>query len=327
MKPPSLAAALLFGGCAGLACAQTTAPASGAAYPARSIRIIVPYPPGGGTDTAARLIGQKLTESLGRPVIVENRAGANGLIGTEAIARAAADGYTLGMATPGPVTAGRSLYANLAYDPERDLAPVVLVNASPNVLAVHPSVPARSVKELIALANARPVRAGVSTIASIQHLLAEMLNRAAGVKMEIITYKGGAQVATDVVGGQIEALWSVLPVVLPFIQSGRLRALAVASEKRSALLPGVPTTGESGWPTVVATAWNGVVAPAGTPRGIIDTLNAEIARSLHAPDVRERFAALGMEAIGGTPEAFGAFMRAETSKWAQVIKSANIRVE
>jgi tripartite-type tricarboxylate transporter receptor subunit TctC len=297
------------------------------AYPVKPIRMIVPYPPGGGTDTAARLIGQKLTESLGRTVIVENRAGANGLIGTEAMAKAASDGYTVGMATPGPVTVGRSLYPNLAYDPERDLVPVILVNASPNVLAVHPSVPARSVKDLIALAKTRPLRAGVSTIASIQHLLAEMLNRAAGVKMEIITYKGGAQVATDVVGGQIESLWSVLPVVLPFIQSGRLRALAVASEKRSLLLPNVPTMGEAGWPSVVATAWNGVVAPAGTPRNVIDALNAEIGRSLQAADVKERFTALGMEAIGGTPEEFGVFMRAETAKWAQVIKSANIKLE
>ena len=296
-------------------------------YPSKTVRIIVPYPPGGGTDTAARLIGQKLTESLGRTVIVENRAGANGLIGTEAMAKAASDGYTLGMATPGPVTVGRSLYPNLGYDPERDLAPVILVNASPNVLAIHPSVPARSVKELVALAKAAPLRSGVSTIASIQHLLAEMLNRAAGVKMEIITYKGGAQVATDVVGGQIESLWSVLPVVLPFIQSGRLRALAVASEKRSLLLPNVPTMGEAGWPSVVATAWNGVVAPAGTPKSVIDVLNAEIGRSLQAAEVKERFTALGMEAIGGTPEEFGAFMRAETAKWAQVIKSANIKLE
>ena len=319
MKFHLLGTVSLLAACSGLAYSQ--------GYPAKPIRIIVPYPPGGGTDTAARLIGQKLTESLGRTVIVENRAGANGLIGTEAMAKGAPDGYTVGMATPGPVTVGRSLYPNLAYDPERDLTPVILVNASPNVLAIHPSVPARTVKELIALAKARPLRTGVSTIASIQHLLAEMLNRAAGVKMEIITYKGGAQVATDVVGGQIESLWSVLPVVLPFIQGGRLKALAVASEKRSGLLPNVPTMGESGWPSVVATAWNGVVAPAGTPRSIVDTLNAEIARSLQGADVKERFTALGMEAIGGTPEEFGAFMRAETAKWAQVIKSANIKIE
>jgi tripartite-type tricarboxylate transporter receptor subunit TctC len=297
------------------------------AYPVKPIRMIVPYPPGGGTDTAARLIGQKLAESYGRSIIVENRPGANGNTGTDAMAKAAPDGYTLGLATPGPVTAGKSLYPNLPYNPERDLMPVILVNASPNVLAVHPSVPAHSVKELVALAKARPIHAGVSTIASIQHLLAEMLNHAAGIKMEIIAYKGGAQVATDVAGGQIESLWSVLPVVLPFIQTGRLRALAVASEKRSALLPNIPTMGESGWPSVVATAWNGVVAPAGTPRKIIDSLNAEIGRSLQAPDIRERFTALGMEAIGGTPEEFGAFLRTETAKWAGVIKAANIKIE
>jgi len=289
--------------------------------------MIVTYPPGGGTDLAARLISQKLTESLGRTVIVENRAGANGNIGTDAIAKAAPDGYTIGMATPGPVTAGKSLYANLPYDPERDLAPVILVNASPNVLAVHPSVPARSVKELVALAKARPLHVAASTIASVQHLLAAMFNHAIGVNLEIITYKGGAQAATDVVGGQVEALWSVLPVVLPFLQGDRLRVLAVASEKRSALLPQVPTMAEAGYPGVIATAWNGVVAPAGTPKSVIDLLNAEIGRSLHAPDVKERFVASGMEAIGGTPEEFGAFLRAETVKWAKVIKDANIKVE
>jgi len=289
--------------------------------------MIVTYPPGGGTDLAARLISQKLTESLGRTVIVENRAGANGNIGTDAIAKAAPDGYTIGMATPGPVTAGKSLYASLPYDPERDLAPVILVNASPNVLAVHPSVPARSVRELVALAKARPLHVAASTIASVQHLLAAMFNHAVGVEMEIITYKGGAQAATDVVGGQVEALWSVLPVVLPFLQGDRLRVLAVASEKRSTLLPQVPTMGEAGYPGVIATAWNGVVAPAGTPKSVIDLLNAEIGRSLHAPDVKERFTASGMEAIGGTPEEFGAFLRAETAKWAKVIKDANIKVE
>ena len=296
-------------------------------YPARPIRVIVPYPPGGGTDTAARLVGQKIAASLGRQVIVENRPGANGNIGTDALAKAAPDGYTLGMATPGPVTAGKTLYPSLPYDPERDLAPVILVNASPNVLATHPSVPARSVRELIALAKAKPLHVGVSTVASVQHLLAEMFNHAAGLKMQIVPYKGGAQVATDVIGGQIESLWSVLPVVLPPIQNGRLIAIAVASEKRSALLPELPTMAESGWPTVVATAWNGVVAPAGTPKAIVDQLNAAIGSALKAPDITERFAAIGMEAIGGTPEEFGAYLKAETAKWAAVIRKAGIKVE
>ena len=309
---------------ASIACGS---PAMAQSYPAKSVRILVPYPPGGGTDLAARLIAQKLTESLGKPVLVENRAGANGNIGTDAMAKAAADGYTLGMATPGPVTAGKSLYPNLPYDPERDLAPVILVNASPNVLAVHPSIPARTVKELITLAKSGKLHIAASTIASVQHLLAEMLNHATGVRMEVITYKGGAQAATDVAGGQVEALWSVLPAALPFIQSGRLRTLAVASDRRTLLLPQVPTMGEAGWPAVVGTAWNGVVAPAGTPKTIVDTLATEIGRGLNAVDVKERFTASGMEAIGGTPEEFGAFLKAETAKWAKVIKAANIRVE
>jgi tripartite-type tricarboxylate transporter receptor subunit TctC len=296
-------------------------------WPAKTVRIIVPYPPGGGTDTAARLVAQKLGESLNRNFVVENRPGANGNMGTEAAARAAPDGYTLGMATPGPVTAGKSLYANLPYDPQRDFAPVILINASPNVLAVHPSMPARTLKELVALAKARPLRVGVSTVASIQHLLAEMLAHESKVKLEVITYKGGAQVATDVVGGQIESLWSVLPVVLPFIQGNRLRPLAIASEKRSALLAGVPTTAEAGYAAVVATAWNGLVAPAGTPKPVIDTLSAEINRALKTPDIQERFAAIGMEAVGGTPESFAAFLRTETAKWSGVIKAANIRLE
>jgi tripartite-type tricarboxylate transporter receptor subunit TctC len=303
------------------------APATAQGYPAKPVRIIVPYPPGGGTDLVARVIAQKLGDAFGRPLIVDNRPGANGLIGTEATAKAPPDGYTLGMATPGPVTVAKSLYPKLGYDPERDLAPVILANASPNVLAIHPSVPARSVRELLALAKTRPLRAGVSTIGSVQHLLAEMLNHSSGVKLDIITYKGGAQVATDVVGGQIESLWSVLPVVLPFIHSGRLRVLAVASEKRTALLPAAPTTREAGFPGVVAAAWNGVVAPAATPQPVIAALNREIARSLQAHDVKERFISLGMEAIGGSPEDFGAFIRAETTKWAKLVKAANIKAE
>jgi tripartite-type tricarboxylate transporter receptor subunit TctC len=319
MKILAAAAALLAVSSTGVADAQ--------AYPTKPIRLIVPYPAGGGTDLVARFIGQKLGDSLGRPVLVDNRAGANGLIGTDAIAKAPPDGYSIGMATPGPLTVAKSLYANLTYDPEKDLAPIILANASPNVLVLHPSVPARSVKELVALAQKRPLHVGASTIGSVQHLLAEMLNQATHAKFEIITYKGGAQVATDVVGGQIESLWSVLPVVLPFVQAGRLRAVAVASEKRSILIPNVPTMGESGWPTVAATAWNGVVAPAGTPRNLIMLLNKEIARSLQAPDVKDRFSAAGMEGIGGTPEQFAAFLRAETAKWAKVVKAANIKSE
>lgn len=298
-------------------------------YPAKPIRLIVPYPPGGGTDIVARLIGQKLSETLGRQVLVDNRSGASGNIGTDMMAKAVPDGYTLGMATPGPVTVGRSLYPNLPYDPSRDLTPIVLANESPIVLALHPSVPANSVKDLVALARARPgkLNAALVSSGSVPHLLTEMLKGAAGVNIVNITYKGGAPAATDVVSGQVDLLFSVLPIVLPFINSGKLKTIAVASDKRSTLLPNAPTMRESGFPIVTGSAWNGVVAPAGTPREIIVKLNAEFAKILAAPDIKERFTGLGMEAVGGTPESFAAFLRAETEKWAKVVKAANIKAE
>lgn len=297
-------------------------------YPSKLIRLIVPSSPGGGTDITGRLISQKLRESLGHSVIVENRPGVSGIVGTGAMAKAAPDGYTIGMAQPGPLTIARSLFATLPYDPDRDFAPVILANESANVLAVHPSVPAHSVKELIALARAHSFNAAYNNIASVQYLLTDMFNRAAGIKMNTVPYKGGALAVTDVVGGQVELMWSVLPLVQPFFQSGRLRAICVASRKRSPLLPAVPTTAESGWPAVVGTAWNGVVAPSGTPRNIVDRLNEEIARGLDAPDTREHYSRLGMEPFApNTPEEFGAFLRAETVKWREVIRTAKIKLE
>ena len=312
--------AILLTGCANIVLSQT--------YPTRPIRLIVPAAAGGGTDIVARLIGQKLTERFGHTVVVDDRVGGNGIVGTEAFVKASPDGYTLGMAQPGPITIGRTLYPSLPYNPERDLVPIILANESSNVLAVHPSIPAHTVKELVALAKVRSLNAALGNIGAVQHLLTEMLNRAAGIKMNNIPYKGGGLAATDVVGGQVDLLWSVLPVVLPFIQNGRLRALAMASEKRSPFLPNVPTTGESGWPSVVGTAWNGVVAPVGTPKNIIDLLNAEIGRGLNAPDVRARFTTLGMEPFSATtPQQFGAFLKVDTIKWGEVIKAAKIKAE
>jgi len=313
-------ALLSMAACIGDALSQT--------YPAKLIRLIVPSSPGGGTDITGRLISQKLRESLGHSVIVENRPGVSGIVGTGAMAKAAPDGYTIGMAQPGPLTIARSLFPTLPYDPDRDFAPVILANESANVLAVHPSVPAHSVKELIALAKVHSFNAAYNNIASVQYLLTDMFNRAAGIRMNAVPYKGGALAVTDVVGGQVELMWSVLPLVQPFFQSGRLRAICVASRKRSPLLPAVPTTAESGWPAVVGTAWNGVVAPAGTPRNIVDRLNEEIARGLDAPDTREHYSKLGMEPFApNTPEEFGAFLRAETVKWREVIRTAKIKLE
>ena len=311
--------AVLLVGCTTAAFAQ--------AWPTKPIRLIVSYPAGGGTDITARIIAQKLTESLGRNVIVDNRTGGGGIVGTDAIAKALPDGYTIGMATPSPITIGRALFPSLPYDALGDFAPIILANESASVLVVHPDLPARSVKELVALARVRSLNVAINNVASVHHLLKEMFNHAAGISMNNVPYKGGGLAVSDLLGGQTELLWSVLPLVLPFIQNGRLRALAVASEKRSVLLPNVPTMGESGWPTIVGSGWNGLVAPRKTPRALVARLNAEITGALNAPDVRQRFTTLGFETLGGTPEEFAAFMNAEAVKWAAVIKTAKIKLD
>jgi tripartite-type tricarboxylate transporter receptor subunit TctC len=222
-------------------------------YPARPIKLIVPYPAGGGTDIAARWIGQKLSEALHQQIVVDNRAGANGNLGTNVIAKAAPDGYLIGMATPGPVTVGRSLYPDLPYDPQRELIPIALANESPIVLVVNPSVAAKSLQELIVLAKAKPgaLTAALVSTGSVPHLLTEMLKAAAGINVLNVPYKGGGPAAMDVVSGQVDMLFSVLPLVLPYITSGQLRAIAIASEARSALLPDIPTVKESGFSQVV----------------------------------------------------------------------------
>ena len=313
----------------GVICFVACATAFGQAYPAKPIKLIVPYPAGGGTDIAARWIGQKLGERLNQPVIVDNRPGANGNIGTDLIAKAAPDGYTIGMATPGPVTVGRSLYPKLSYDPERDLAPIILANDSPIVLVVNPAVPAKSMRELVALAKQSPgkLTAALVSTGSVPHLLTELLKSAAAIDILEVPYKGGSPAATDVMGGQVDMFFSVLPLVLPHINAGKLRAIAVASEKRSALIPDVPTMREAGYPQVAGSAWNGIVAPAGVSPDIVDKLNAEIAKVLEGADTRAQFNATGMEAGGGSPESFARFLHAESQKWAAVVKAARITAE
>jgi tripartite-type tricarboxylate transporter receptor subunit TctC len=298
-------------------------------YPVRPIKLIVPYPAGGGTDIAARWIGQKLIAALQQQIVVDNRAGANGNLGTNAIAKGTADGYLIGMATPGPVTIGRSLYPDLPYDPQKDLIPIALANESPIVLVVNPSVAAKSLQELIGLAKAKPgvLTAALVSTGSVPHLLTEMLKAAAGINVLEVPYKGGGPAAMDVVSGQVDMLFSVLPLVLPYITSGQLRAIAIASEARSALLPDVPTVKESGFSQVVGTAWNGIVAPAGTPEDIIIKLNGEVTKVLDSAETKERFAVLGMEAVGGSAEHFAEFLRAESEKWSKVIKAAHVQVQ
>jgi tripartite-type tricarboxylate transporter receptor subunit TctC len=297
-------------------------------YPTRPIRLIVPYPPGGGTDIAARWIADKLSARLGERVVVDNRAGANGNLGTDYIAKATPDGYVIGMATPGPVTVGRSLYADLPYDPKKDLVPIILANESPIVLVVNPSVSIKSLKQLVAAAKSNPgkLSAALVSIGSVPHLLTEMLKISAGINLLDVPYKGGAPAALDVIAGQVDMLFSVLPLVLPNIKAGQLRALAIASKVRSPLIPDVPTTVQAGYGDVVGSAWNGIVAPAGTPMPIIDQLNSEISQILAAPDTERRFTALGMESVGGTPQSFAHFLQAEAEKWAKVITTAHLRM-
>lgn len=298
------------------------------AYPNRPVKLIVPYPPGGGTDIAARWIADKLGDRLRQTVFVDNRAGANGNLGTDFIAKAAPDGYVIGMATPGPVTVGRSLYADLPYDPQKDLVPIILANESPIVLVVNPAVSAKSLKDLVASAKSKPgkLSAALVSTGSVPHLLTEMLKISAGINVLDVPYKGGAPAALDVIGGQVDILFSVLPLVLPNIKAGQLRALVIASKTRSSLIPDVPTTAEEGYGDVIGSAWNGIVAPASTPQEIVDKLNLETSQILATKDTEQRFNELGMEPVGGTPQSFANYLQAESEKWAEVITTAHLRM-
>ncbi len=296
-------------------------------YPNRPVKMVVPYPPGGGTDIAARWVAGKLSDVLKQTVFVDNLPGANGNLGTDYIAKAAPDGYVIGMATPGPVTVGRSLYPDLPYDPQKDLEPIILANESPIVLAVNPAISAKSLKELVALAKSKPgkLSAALVSTGSVPHLLTEMLKMSSGINILDVPYKGGAPATLDVISGQVDMLFSVLPLILPNIKAGQLRPLAIASKTRSPLLPDVPTTAEEGYGDVVGSAWNGIVAPAGTPKGIIDKLNADTSQILMTPDTEQRFNQLGMESVGGTPEDFTKFLQAESQKWGEVIAKAHLQ--
>lgn len=296
-------------------------------YPNRSVKMVVPYPAGGGTDIAARWVAGKLSDVLKQTVFVDNLAGANGNLGTDYIAKAVPDGYVIGMATPGPVTVGRSLYPDLPYDPRKDLEPIILANESPIVLAVNPAVSAKSLKELVALAKSKPgkLSAALVSTGSVPHLLTEMLKMSAGINVLDVPYKGGAPATLDVISGQVDMLFSVLPLILPNIKAGQLRPLVIASETRSLLLPNVPTTAEEGYGDVTGSAWNGIVAPAGTPKSIIDKLNAETSQILMTRDTKQRFNQIGMESVGGTPQDFARFLQAESQKWSKVIAAAHLQ--
>lgn len=303
--------------------------AAGQDYPNKPVKMVVPYPAGGPTDILGRIIGQGLNETWGQPVIVENRAGAAGNVGSEYVARSAADGYTL-LVNSGPTMAiSASLYAKLSYDPIKNFTPVVLAVVLPNILVVHPSVPARSVKELIALAKARPGKlnfasAGTGTVG---HMAGELFKIMAGVNMVHIPYKGAAPAVADLLGGQVDLFFDTIVSSLPHVKAGKLSLLAISSMKGSPLLPGVPTISESGLPGFDANPSFGVFAPAMTPPPLISKLNAEIARILTMPAIKQRFESQGSEVVASTPEDFAAYMREEAAKWGKVIRDAGIKVE
>lgn len=298
-------------------------------YPKKPIRVIVGYLPGGPTDVVLRPLAPKLSESLGQPVVIDNRPGANGNIGADLVAKAAPDGYTLLMATIAQLTNNPGLYRNMPFDTAKDLAPITLATTTPGLIVVHPSVPATSLKELIALAKARPGKLNFSSTGngSANHLAGELFKLLAHVDMTHIPYNGGGPALNAVIAGEIEVIVIGLGLSLPFIKAGRLRALALCDSKRSTVWPDVPTTAEAGLPGFESTSGPGLLAPAGTPRAIIARLHAETVKALTMPELRDRFRAQGLNVIANTPEEFASFVRKETVRWSNVAKAANIRLD
>jgi tripartite-type tricarboxylate transporter receptor subunit TctC len=298
-------------------------------YPSKPVRIVVPYSAGGGTDIVSRAVGQKLGDKWGQSVIVDNRVGANGIIGADAVAKSPADGYTLLMATPAEVSTNPNLYPNIPYSAERDLTPITLIAVTPLVVAVYPGVPAKSVAELIALAKAKPGTMGFATpgTGSAQHLTGEMLMMLSGIKLVHVPYKGAGQSIPDVIGGQVPiGIYGVL-TISQHVKAGRLRVLAVTTPRRSLAYPDFPTLAESGFPGFDTSLWFGLLAPAATPRDVLAKIHDDVIQVLKLPDVRERIAAQGAEIVGDTPAEFAAFISGESAKYAKIIKQAGVKLE
>jgi tripartite-type tricarboxylate transporter receptor subunit TctC len=298
-------------------------------YPSKPIRFVVPYPPGGPLDTIARLLGQKVSEGVKQPVIVENKPGAGGNIGADFVAKSLADGHTILMGAVATHAINPTLYAKIPYDPVRDFAPITQVASTPNVLVVNPSLPVSSVAELIAHAKANPgkLNFGSGSTGSAGHLAGELFNSLAGVQMTHIPYKGAAPAMRDLIGGQIHLMFDNLASSLTQVRAGRVKALAVTTAKRSSLAPELPTVAESGLAGFDISTWFGIFAPAGTPREAVARLHAEFTRALAAPDVREKMIHLGAEPVGNTPAEFATYIRAEAGKYARVIKASGARVD
>ena len=298
-------------------------------YPAKPIRFYTPYPPGGTTDILARIIGAKMHEAWGQPVIVEAKPGAGGNIGADFVAKSTPDGYTLLMGASGPLAINASLFSRLPYDPAKDFAPVVLSASVPLVLVAHPSLPVKNVREFIALIKARPGQFNYASAGpgSPQHLTAEMFKFMTKVEMTHIPYKGSGPAIVDLIGGQIPFAFESMIPVLPHVKGGKLRGLAVTSATRSPVLPEIATVAEGGVPGFESIAWYGVVAPAGTPKEIVAKLNGEMVRIANMPDIKQRLIEMGSPPVAGTPDQFGALIKSEIPKWAKVVKQANVSLD
>ncbi|MFZ2737563.1 MAG: tripartite tricarboxylate transporter substrate binding protein [Burkholderiaceae bacterium] len=299
------------------------------AYPHKPIRLIVPFPPGGGNDVIGRAVGQELSERLGQPVVIENRAGGNGIIGLQALMQAAPDGYTIGVGAAGPMAVNPSLYDKLPYDPIKDFTPISNLVIFPLLLVTHPSVPAKNVRELLALAKARPGQIFYASPGSGNsgHLAGELFNSLSNVKITHVPYKGQGPAVADLISGHIQMLYSSIPSVLPLVQQGSLNALAVGSAQRLTSLPNIATIAESGVPGYEAYSWVGMIAPAQTPRDIVQRLNREIVDILKQKSFEEKLSKQGAIAVGDSPEQFASYIAAEIKKWGAVVKSANIKLD
>lgn len=306
--------------------AQAQSPSS--TYPERPVRIIVPYAPGGAADSVARLVGQKMSEALGQAVVIENRAGADGNIGAELVARSAPDGYTLLMGDVGNLTMGPAIRRSVPYDAVRDFAPITQLIAAPNILAVHPSVPATNFHEFVAYAKAHPRKLSYASSGTggSAHLAGELLKRAAAIDMVHVPYKGASAAITDVLRGEVPVMFG-LSVVLPQVRDGKLRALATTGTSRLAVLPDVPTVAELGYRGFEATAWYGLLAPAGTPSPIVTRLHQVAVQALQSAEVRQKLEAAGNELIGNSPEEFAAYIKSEKAKWSDLVTAAGIKAE
>lgn len=298
-------------------------------YPSKPVRFVIPFAPGGSTDTLARAMGGKLSELLNQQVVIDNRPGANGDIGTSIVARAVPDGYTIVLGYIANFGIGPSLYDKMPYDPVKDFAPITQVAGASNILVIHPSLPAKNFKEFIAYSKANPkkVTFASASVASVGHLTGELLNDLAGIDMVHVPYKGSGQAISDLVGGHIKVMISGMASTLPHVKSGKLRGIATTGARRTPATPDLPTIAESGFPGFEATSWFGVLAPAGTPRPVVARLNKDIIRALQDPAVAKRLADVGFEITTGTPEQFAAYIQAEIKKWAKVVKASGAKAE